>query len=155
MTADVQAIFAQQNIPHDRYFTTPAPLQNWLWFVVSGNDSGFYVGYRSVFDRAKKMSFTYFPRNEQLLDTVRDHEDIIGLKRFSGQFYTIEKWSDTLVFNDLRFGQIIGWQDPKERFAFHYYIQYPAENKLVVQRGRFAKWDGTVVRNFLKRIKGN
>ena len=155
MTSDVKEIFAKQNIPHERYFTTPAPLQNWLWFVVSGNDSGYYVGYRSVFDHKKQMNLNFFPRNEYLLDTVKDHEDIIKLKRFSGQFYTIGQWNDTLVFNDLRFGQIIGWQDPNERFAFHYYIQHPEENKLVVQRGRFAKWDWNVVKKFGKRIKGD
>lgn len=155
ITSQVKTIFAKQNIPNEHYFTTPAPLQNWLWFVVSGNDSGYYVGYRSVFDRQGQMNLHFFPKNEHLLDTVSDHEDIIKLKRFSGQFYTIEQWHDTLVFNDLRFGQVIGWQNPKERFAFHYYIQYPEENKLVVQRGRFAKWDWNVVKNFWKRIKGN
>ncbi len=152
---DVQQIFAKQNIPHDRYFTTPAPLQSWLWFVVSGNDSGYYVGYRSVFDDNKQIDFNFFPKNEHLLDRVNDQDDIIKLKHFSHEFYTAEQWNDTLVFNDLRFGQIIGWQYPKERFAFHYYVQYPQENKLVVQRGRFAKWDWNVVKNFWKRIKGN
>jgi len=155
VNSDVKDIMQKQQIKYTRYFTTPAPLQNWLWFVVAGNDSGYYVGYRSVFDHKKQMNLNFFPRNEYLLDTVKDHEDIIKLKRFSGQFYTIGQWNDTLVFNDLRFGQIIGWQDPNERFAFHYYIQHPEENKLVVQRGRFAKWDWNVVKNFGKRIKGD
>ena len=28
---DVKEIFVKEHIPHERYFTTPAPLQNWLW----------------------------------------------------------------------------------------------------------------------------
>jgi inner membrane protein len=76
------------------------------------------------------------------------------LIRFSQQYYTIEKKQDTVVFNDLRFGQIIGWQNPKEKFAFHYYLQPDIDNTLVVQRGRFAKWDRRVFRTFLNRIKG-
>ena len=152
---EVRKSLTGQNIPHQRYFTTPAPLQNWLWYIVSGNDSGYHVAFRSMFDTQKEIEFQYFPRNDSLLSPVSDHEDLQKLIRFSKQFYTVEKWNDTLVFNDLRFGQIIGWQNPKEKFVFHYYLQHPDDNKLVVQRGRFAKWDRQVVKNFLRRIKGN
>jgi inner membrane protein len=152
---DVKEIFATQHIPHARYFTTPAPLQNWLWFVVAGNDSGYYVGFRSLFDSKKQIDFQYFPRNDSLLKPVADHEDLQKLIRFSQKFYTVEKYNDTLVFNDLRFGQIIGWQNPKEKFVFHYYLQHPKENTLVVQRGRFAKWDWQIVKSLWKRIEGN
>ena len=152
---DVQQVFAKQHIPHERYFTTPAPLQNWLWYVVAGNDSGYHVGFRSLFDSKKEIRFEYFPRNDSLLKPVAMDEDVHKLIRFSKQFYTVEKWKDTLVFNDLRFGQIIGWENPKEKFVFHYYLQYPEDNKMVVQRGRFAGWDWEVAKNFWRRIKGN
>lgn len=145
----------QEHISYTRYFSTPAPLQNWLWYVVAGNDSGYHVGFRSVFDSKAQIAFQYFPRNDSLLKPVLGHEDLAKLIRFSQDFYTVEKWTDTLVFNDLRFGQVIGWKDPKEKFAFHYYLEQPNDNKLVVQRGRFAKWDKDVVRILLKRIRGN
>ena len=32
------------------------------------------------------------------------NEDLLKLIRFSKQYYTVEKYSDSLVFNDLRFG---------------------------------------------------
>lgn len=154
MDNEVRAALAEQDIPQERYFTTPAPLQNWLWYIVSGNDKGYYVAFRSMFDSQKKIQFQFFPRNDSLLRPLSDHEDLQKLKRFSKQFYTVEKWKDTLVFNDLRFGQIIGWQNPQEKFVFHYYLEHPDDNTLVVQRGRFAKWDMAVVKNFWKRIKG-
>lgn len=152
---EVKQILQKQQISYTRYFTTPAPLQNWLWYVVAGNDSGYHVGFRSFFDRSDRMAFEYFPRNDFMLASVSDHENLQKLIRFSQQFYTAEKWNDTLVFNDLRFGQIIGWQNPKEKFVFHYYLQHPDDNKLVVQRGRFAKWDWQVVKNFIARIGGD
>jgi inner membrane protein len=152
---DVKEIFITQHIPHERYFTTPAPLQNWLWYVVAGNDSGYYVGFRSLFDSKKQINFQYFPRNDSLLKPIADHEGLQKLIRFSQQFYTVEKYNGTLVFNDLRFGQIIGWEKPKEQFVFHYFLQHPEDNTLVVQRGRFAKWDWQVVKALLKRIHGN
>jgi inner membrane protein len=152
---DVKEILVKQHIPHERYFTTPAPLQNWLWYVVAGNDSGYYVGFRSLFDSKKEIKFEYFAKNISLLRPIHNQEDLQKLIRFSRQFYTVENYNDTLVFNDLRFGQIIGWQNPKEKFVFHYYLQYPYENKLVVQRGRFTGWNRKSITGLMKRIRGN
>ena len=151
----VKQELAQQHISYTRYFTTPAPLQNWLWFVVAGNDSNYYVGYKSVFDKTNNLSLKKFARNTFLIDSMKNKKEVQQLIRFSQQFYTIEKKQDTLIFNDLRFGQIIGWQNPKEEFDFHYYL-YPAiDNTLVVQRGRFAKWNWQVVKTLGKRIAGD
>lgn len=151
----VKQIFAKQHISYNRFFTTPAPLQNWLWFVVGGNDTGYYTGYISVFDRKKNMDLYYFPRNQNLLSSVKDKADTKNLIRFSQQFYTLERHKDTILFNDLRFGQIIGWQNPAEGFAFYYYLQPELDNTLVVQRGRFAKWNKQSFQTFLRRIRGN
>jgi inner membrane protein len=137
----VKKILASENIPATRYFTTPTPLQNWLWYIVAESDSGCYVGYRSVFDSKRGISFRYFPRNDSLFKNAASDEQVQKLIRFSQHFYTVVKYGDTLVFNDLRFGQIIGWKNPDEKFAFQYYLTYPEENDLVVQRGRFAKWN--------------
>jgi len=152
--SDVKKEFIAQHIPHEKYFTTPAPLQNWLWFIVTGDDSNYYVGYRSVFDRAKSLSLTKFPRNIFLLDSLKSHKDVQQLIRFSQGFYTVEKKQDTLMFNDLRFGQIIGWQHPNEEFVFHYYLHPDIDNTLVVQRGRFAKWNASTITSMFDHIKG-
>lgn len=152
---DFQAALKQQNIPFTRHFTTPTPLNNWLWFTVAGNDSGYYVGYRSVFDSKEEMDLHFFPRNDSLLSGIRDRKDVKNLLQFAQDYYTIERWNDTLVLNDLRFGQMSGWEDPRGRFAFHYFLSLPDQNKLVVQRGRFSNWDGRAIRIMWKRIKGN
>lgn len=142
------------NVVSTKYFTTPAPLQNWLWFVVAGNDKGFYVGYKSVFHPSKNDGLTFFPKNDSLLDNYKDDEDIKNLKRFSNGFYTASYYTDTLVFNDLRFGQEAGWLHPHGKFAFHYYLMEGADNSLVVQRGRFANWDWDATKAFWRKIKG-
>ncbi len=153
--ATVKNILHKQQIGYTRYFSTPAPLQNWLWYVVAGNDSGYYIGFHSLLDSKKDIRFQYFPRNDSLLQQAASHEDLQQLIRFSQQFYTVEKWNDTLVFNDLRFGQILGWQHPKEKFVFHYFLQQPGANKLVVQRGRFTGWSRDNIKFLLQRIWGN
>jgi inner membrane protein len=150
----VKRELAHQNISYNKYFTTPTPLNNLLWFVAAGNDTGFYVGHMSVFDKEKTLRLQYFPKNDNLLSGIKDETEINNLKRFAQGFYTVEKWNDTLVFNDLRFGQIIGWHDEKEKFVFHYFIQRPEANDLVVQRGRFAKWTWEVTKTLWRRMWG-
>lgn len=152
---DVRTDLAQQNITFTKYFTTPTPLNNWLWYIVVKDRNGFYIGYRSVFDRTSKIDFSYFNQNDSLLDPVKNHEEVQHLIRFSQKYYIIERRQDTLVFNDLRFGQIVGWFDPNEHFVFHYFLQHPEKsNRLVVQRGRFAKWNWKPPGILLKELKG-
>jgi inner membrane protein len=150
----VQLSLQLQKVPYTRYFSTPAPLQNFLWYIVAGNDSGFHVGFYSTFDRKKDIQFTFFPRQDTLLLPFQKHKDLHELIRFSKGFYTVENWKDTVVFNDLRFGQIIGWQNPKGRFVFYYYLTHPDANRLVVQRGRFEGWNESSITALIRRMGG-
>jgi inner membrane protein len=151
---DVKKIIASQQIPYHNYFTTPAPLQSWLWFIVAQSDNGYYVGYRSVFDGSKEMPLQYFPQQKYLLDSVEDKKQTDQLIRFSKGYYTVEKRNDTLIFNDLRLGQELGWENPKANFAFHYYVEPDLDNTLVVQRGRFAGWKWSSLPKLYNRIMG-
>lgn len=150
-----QTALRQQKMAYTDYFTTPTPLNNWLWYIAAKSDSGFYIGYRSVFDEKPHIDFHFFPQNDSLLAHIDDEEALQHLVRFSQGYYTVEKWHDTVVFNDLRFGQIVGWADPGEKFVFHYYLRQGLDNDLVVQRGRFAKLDRKNVAALLERIRGN
>jgi len=150
----VKSDLKKQGISYTRYFSTPTPLNNWLWYVVAEDSGGFHTGYRSVFDHLP-THFRFLPRNDGLLRPFRMHEDVRYLLRFSQGYYTVEQWGDTLVFNDLRFGEMRGWADPKARFVFHYFLEYPGGNGVVVQRGRMSGWNRETIRIFLRRIKGN
>jgi inner membrane protein len=150
---DLRDTIVAKGMTYQSFFTTPTPLNNWLWYLAVKQDSGFYIGYRSVFDNRLETTLHYFPRNDSLLHPVRHLEEVQHLVRFSQGYYTVEKYHDTLVFNDLRFGQIVGWYDPAEKFVFHYYLQQsPDANHLVVQRGRFAKWNRESVNRLLRKI---
>jgi inner membrane protein len=151
---EAQRIFQQQNIFPAHYFTTPTPLNNLLWYVVAEGKRGFHIGYRPVFDKKDSIAFEYFSRNDSLLLPMADHEDLQKLLRFSQGYYTVEQRNDTLVFNDLRFGQQAGWHDPKAKFVFQYYLSHSTENYLVIQRGRFANWNTTTIKSLYERIIG-
>jgi inner membrane protein len=154
--ADRQSAYAltKQRIHFSDYFTTPAPFNSWLWFVVARTDSGYFVGYRSVFDHSDSMGFRFFPRNNHLLHQLGNRRDLSQLLRFSQGYYTIGNSNRGLEFNVLRFGQVLGWEYPDGPFVFHYYLQDPDANRLVVQRGRFAGWNTRTIRFYIRRITG-
>ena len=154
VNAEIKNILAKQHIVYSDYFTTPTPLNNWLWYVVAKNDSGYNAGYYSVFDNKKKLDLQFFPKNDLLLDTIRQRADVQHLITFSRGFYCVEKNNTTLVFNILRFGQVNGWENPRGKFIFHYYLSKSANNVFVMQRGRFSGWNWTTIKSLLKRIRG-
>lgn len=149
----VKTSLVEQEINITHWFTTPTPFNNLLWYVVANNDSGSYVGYHSVFDK-QPISFEFFPRQDSLLHSINKLEEVNRLKRFSQGYYTVELKGDTLIFNDLRFGQMIGWQHPRAGFVFHYYLQPNLDNHLVLQRGRFANWDRKATESLIQRMRG-
>lgn len=146
--------FSKRKMVINSYFTTPTPLNNLLWYIVAQNDSGYYIGYRSVFDKVDTIDFHYDLRNDASLAATKNTDDVKRLLRFSQGYYTVENWHDTLTFNDLRFGEMAGWAESQPGFVFHYFLNYPDDNKMVVQRGRFAKWDKKILQSFIGRIKG-
>ncbi len=143
-----------QHIEHTRYFTTPTAFNNLLWYCVAESDSGYYIGYRSVFDTSEQIKITYFPQQKELLNAIDEDEELGNLLQFSKGYYTVEKGNDALIFNDLRFGRVAGWEKSETEFAFHYYLQYPRKNILVVQRGRFAEWNLRTMKSMANRISG-
>jgi inner membrane protein len=144
-----------QGIEPKNYFTTPTPFNSLLWFVVAKHGDGYHVGYRSIFDSRREMDFTYFPQNDFLLDSVVNRKEVDDMRTFANEFYTVEERNDTTIFNVLRFGQVVGWYNPKEKFAFYFYMDKPGSNELMAQRGRFEKWNARTIGAFFRRMKGN
>ena len=98
------------------------------------------------------MNFQYRYKNKVLLQNVINRDDIKDLLTFSQDYYTAEQYNDTLVFNDLRFGQITGWTDSNARFAFYYFVNHPTKNDLITQRGRFKNWNSKTIGSLWNRM---
>jgi inner membrane protein len=156
MVRNVSTAMETAKIDHDRILTTPTPLNSWLWFIAVEGDSGFHVTHRSTFDNeSKPYKFLYFPKQDSLLLPFIHQHEVAQLLRFSQGYYTVEQKKGSIIFNDLRFGQITGWYDPHADFVFHYYINNPEENLLVIQRGRFSNWNKETFSAMIRRIKGD
>lgn len=145
---------SRQKIYYSDYFTNPTPLNNWLWYMVAKNDTGFYIGYRSLFDHTDTVAFTYIPQNKQFLEYIPKDPSIDKLIRFSQGYYSISQEGHDYYFNDLRFGQAIGWDDPRSNFVFRYIFGKDGENDLVIQRGRIEGSTRKAFSSLVKRIGG-
>jgi inner membrane protein len=154
VTNRAKILLQQHHISYDRLLITPTPMNSWLWFVAAEDKTGFHITHRSVFDNGgDSLALTFFPRQNQLLEPFYSEHDVQQLLRFSQGYYTVHQSADTLIFNDLRFGQIAGWDDPEAAFVFHYYINYPEANLMVIQRGRFSNWNRKTMRSMINRIR--
>jgi len=129
-------------------FTTPAPFNSMLWYCVLKKDSGFYTGYRSVFDKVPTI-YTYHPQNDELLKQPEP-----WLKTFAHGYYTISRRGDHLYFNVLRFGDIQGWQAKNAQFALSFPLDEKGPQNMIVQKGRFQGWNKKSVRLYINRLFG-
>lgn len=145
----------RQHISYNRYFANPTPLNNWLWYLVAQNDSGYFIGYRSLFDRQPNIEFNYYPMHKELIEALPDDGDLKALKRFSQGYYAAEQKADTIYFSDIRFGQLGGWNNSEVPFVFRYTLHEKANNDLVIQRGRMAFSGRDAIRSLIERVKGN
>ncbi len=151
----VKKVIGEEKLTEENYFTTPSPFNSLLWFVTIKTREGYFAGYHSVFDKDDKMRLQFYPQNDSLLLYVKDTTEAKAILDFAEGFYTLEQWHDTTVLNVLRFGQVVGWYDAKEKFVFHYFLDKPGANKLVTQRGRFERWNEETLESLWWRIKGN
>jgi inner membrane protein len=122
-------------------YITPAPFQHWLWYVVIKKDSGFLVGYHSVWNSNDTISLKYYSQNVRFVKEIDNHESLQRLIRFSQGFYILNQDNQNVVFSDLRFGQILGWKYPSNPFVFNFNLKHSENNELLIQRGRMSGWN--------------
>ncbi|MBL7871488.1 MAG: metal-dependent hydrolase [Cyclobacteriaceae bacterium] len=152
----IESTFSSKGIEWKRYFATPTAFNNMLWYCVVEMDSSFYIGYSSIWDASPEISFSQFDQQRYLIENTSDDKEIENLIQFSNGYFTVERLEgEALLFNDLRFGRIAGWQNQPSGFSFHYYLKNPDKNLLVIQRGRYAEWNVTTMKSLAIRMMGN
>lgn len=146
---------AEKNVTVSAFITTPTPLNNLLWYDLAKTKDGFFIGYRSIFDKEPGMELTFVPQNDSLLGDLKSDKGVQKLIRFSQDYYCISQSDSTGInFHDLRFGQIGGWDDPQAAFVFSYYITRGAHNHATINQGRFEASTGAAFNSLIRRIKG-
>ena len=144
-----------QKIDYVNFMTTPAPFSNLLWSIIIKEEDQFQVGYYSWFDGSDSLHLKAIPRRESLLEDFLPDPQVEQLIIFSKGFYELEKTSNGLIFNDLRFSTMSGWFDLEEPYIFSFFLIRVDEGvsiSRIQSDGRFKKEN---VRKLLRRIMGN
>lgn len=145
--------FEEQGLVADEFEITPTPLNNFLWMAYTRDATGTHIGYYSVFDKTKDIYYYHVNRNDSLLDPYKDDPEVELLKRFSMGHYTVSL-NDGVYFNDIRFGQVGGWDGPQEGFAFAYKLDSKNSGERALDRGRMKMSLGEAFEALVERIKG-
>ncbi|OOG78468.1 metal-dependent hydrolase [Flavobacterium sp. A45] len=146
--------FNEQKLVSNDFTVTPTPLNTFLWMGFSNDEEGSWIGYYSIFDKEKKINYFRVQKNDSLLQPFENNESIKNLKQLSKGNYFISKEDSILYFNDIRFGQVSGWNTADAPFAFKFNLNKNAENKRALNRIKYNEptyeWFTTLV----NRIKG-
>ncbi len=150
----VEHSLEKQKITHYDFVTTPTPLNNFLWMSYAADSTGFWFGYYSVFDKMDTVKYYHINKNDALLKPFENDREVKILKQFSKGYYCIEKMNDTICFNDIRFGQVGGWDKPDSSFVFSFKLNKNADNSTALNRGKFKESYSEALSSLINRIKG-
>lgn len=150
----IENTLTKNHISNENYFSTPTPLNNFLWYIVASDTMGVHVGYYSIFDHSDSIQYTAIIRDPHLADSLKSNEDVQKLVRFSQGYYMLHKENDVVVFSDLRMGQLGGWADPDAPFVFRYFLTERQNNSLMIQKGRMEALQDGAMEKLWKRIRG-
>ncbi|MDP1746218.1 MAG: metal-dependent hydrolase [Bacteroidota bacterium] len=147
--------FVKKNLQTASFVTTPTPLNNFLWMAYSADSLGYWFGYYSVFDKTNNIDYYHVNRNESLLVPYKNDPQVKILKQFSKGHYcmTINDSSD-VYFNDIRFGQMGGWDKPDSAFVFSFKLNNDADNAMALDRSKLKMSYSDAISSLVTRIKG-
>lgn len=146
----------RQKTAINHYFTTPAPFNSLLWFVVAQKDSVYFTAYASVFDDFKQpIAYSFYPQNHVYAHLKADTAVLQNLATFASGYYTISQTGGDYYFNVLRFQQVQGWLGYNAPFAFSYPLKPGKADGMILQRGRMIGWNAKSRSQYIARIFGN
>jgi inner membrane protein len=143
-----------KNIAATDVVTTPTPLNNFLWMSYSQDATGYWFGYYSIFDKTDNIDFYHVNKKDDLLVPFESDESVKLLKRFSKGHYIMSKHDSVIYFNDIRFGQMGGWNGPDSAFVFSFRVDRNADNSAALDRSRFKSSFSETFSSLITRIKG-
>lgn len=150
----MQGSLENQKIQTCDLVTTPTPLNNFLWMGYAADTNGFWFGYYSIFDQTNDIEYFHVNRNEHLLSPYQNDPSVQLLKQFSQDYYCITEVKKDVYFNDIRFGQVGGWDKPTDIFVFSFKLKKDADNSMALNRSKFIGSYSDAISSLMKRIKG-
>lgn len=143
-----------QKIHYNRISTRPTPFNSILWTANVETRDSFLIGYYSVLDDDKQIDFLRYAKNHELIDSIKNQDQIKRLIKITQDWYLIQNQMDTLVLCDLRFGEM-GMNNPTGKFVFKHKLM-PVNNEWrVYQINPENKEAVPMMKRLWKRILGD
>ena len=154
VTTEMKDAFDKKSLQSEKFVTTPTPLNNFLWMAYSPDKTGYWFGYYSVFDKTNDVEYFHVNKNDSLLTPFTNDESVKKLQQFSKGYYCMTTHKDEVYFNDIRFGQVGGWDKPDSSFVFSYKLNKNADNSMALNRSKFKTSFSDALVSLVNRIKG-
>ena len=142
-----------QGIAYNQMNTRPAPFNTILWMANIETEDAYLMGNYSFFD-SKPIVFTAYPKNHELLGSLKSKDKIKRLIQITEGWYTISEKKGQLYFNDLRFG-LISMDETVTQFAFSYKLEPIGEDIIVEEMPKFKRDAKRLMASLWLRIWGN
>jgi inner membrane protein len=151
----IEASLKKKQLSDKAYFSTPAPFNCMLWYIVAKNDSSYFTAYSSIWDDAElPVNYEVHLKDHSILKNNGSDKFVNNLIIFAGNEYIITSSGNKMYFNIPRFEQQQGWQATNAPFAFSYPLYAGANQAALLHKGRLAGWNKNTVAAYLKRIAG-
>lgn len=150
----MEEAFNKKSIQTTDFVTTPTPLNNFLWMAYSPDSLGYWFGYYSIFDKTNDIDYYHVNKNDKLLSPFINDPSVKILKHFSKGYYCMTTHKDEVYFNDIRFGQIGGWDKPDSSFVFSFKLNNNTDNSTALDRSKFKVSYSETILSLVNRIKG-
>ncbi len=136
------------------FVTTPTALNNFLWMAYAPDSTGYWLGYYSIFDKTNNIDYYRVNKNDYLLSPYLNDHSVKILKQFSKGYYCISSHKGEVYFNDIRFGQMGGFDKPDSSFVFSFKLSQNADNSMALNRSKFKVSVSDAFSSLITRIKG-
>jgi inner membrane protein len=127
----IAASLERQHIRYDDFSTRPTPFNSILWTVNVDSGDHYLLAYHSLLDTKPEVEFVRVDKGLENLGPWADHAKVRRLKVLADHNFIVRQQGDTIVFNDLRFGQM-GEPGPDKPFVFSYML-IPENGELRVE----------------------
>ncbi|MDG1804886.1 metal-dependent hydrolase [Flavicella sp.] len=144
----------EQEVEYIAMETKPTPLNSILWTANVETKDSFLIGYYSLLDKDKNISWRSFEKDHDLLGAYKTDPLIQRLATLSHDWYTIEKKDGVLYFNDLRFG-LMGISPVEDRFVFSYKLNIENGMLTAEETEKNTSEAGPLLSKLFHRVLGN
>lgn len=117
----ISASLDRQGITYVDLSTRPTPFNSILWSVNVDAGDHYLLGYYSLLDTRPDVAFARVDKGLENLGAWSDNEKVRRLEVLSDHNCVVRLQNDTIVFSDLRFGQM-GEPTPDKPFVFSYLL---------------------------------